>query len=240
MGGQTDNECYTLAAMRILYAEDEPLQAALARGWLEADGHSVAAHARGVDAIKALEAETFDMAILDWMLPDLSGEHVLQWIRRRWPAMPVLFATAQAEEREIVHILDLGADDYLVKPLRRAEFVARVNALARRTQATAVRPAMLDLGPYRVDPFNRLILLHGEPVPMTPRMLALALLLFARRGQIVARSEIYREVWGHLRPLETRTVDTHASRVRRALQLDGRHGFKLVSVYQHGYRLEGG
>jgi DNA-binding response OmpR family regulator len=226
--------------MRILYLEDEPLQAALARGWLEADGHSVSAHARGVDAIKALEAETFDMAILDWLVPDLSGEQVLAWIRRRWPAMPVLFATAQAAEAEIVHILGLGADDYLVKPLRRAEFVARVNALARRAHATAARPALQEVGPYRIDPFNRTITLHGEPVRMTPRMLALALMLFARRGEIVPRADIYREVWGHTRALETRTVDTHASRVRRALQLDGRHGLKLVSVYQHGYRLEGG
>lgn len=226
--------------MRILYLEDEPLQASLIRGWLEAEGHSVATHGRGVDAIKALEAETFDMAILDWMLPDLSGEHVLQWIRRRWPAMPVLFATAEGEEREIVHILGMGADDYLVKPLRRAEFIARLKALARRAHLQDAPPAVLELGPYRVDPLNRTIHLEGELVSMTPRMLALALMLFARRGEIVTRAEIYREVWGHVRPLETRTVDTHASRVRRALLLDGRHGLKLVSVYQHGYRLEGG
>ena len=240
-GIQKANECYTLAAMKILYLEDEREQAAFARGALESEGHSVHVHARGVDAIAALEREPFDMAILDWTAPHLSGEHVLRWIRQRSPAMPVLFVTAQASQEEMAPILGVGADDFMRKPLRRSEFVARVKALARRASAVAAaQGARLAVGPYRVDTFNRAILLHGEPVKMTPRMLALALLLFQRRGEIVPRTELYREIWGHARPLQTRTVDTHASRVRRSLQLDGRHGLKLVSVYQHGYRLEGG
>jgi DNA-binding response OmpR family regulator len=227
--------------MRILYLQEEPAQAAVATASLASEGHAVEVHARGVDAIHALERERFDMAILDWMTRDHSAEQVLQWIRQRSPAMPVLLITAPAREEQVARLVGLGADDFMLKPLRREELMARVKALARRANSAAAAPApKLQVGPYLVDPVRRTIRLHGEPVRMTPRMLALALLLFERRGEVVARADLYREIWGHARPLQTRTVDTHASRVRRALHLDGRYGLKLVSVYQRGYRLEGG
>jgi DNA-binding response OmpR family regulator len=224
--------------LRILYLEDEPVQAELARRWLESEGHFVQAHARGGDAIKAVERDSFDVAILDWMVPDISGEEVLRWIRRRRPDMPVLFATSQDDEKEIVHILELGADDYLVKPLRRAEFVTRVKALGRRLRAPAEARGVLELPPYRIDPVGRTVHKGGREIKMTPRMADLAMLLFSKRGELVSRAEIYQQVWGHLEQQETRTVDTHVSRLRSALELDGTQGWKLVSIYQHGYRME--
>src|SRR5690349_15686417 len=118
---------------RVLLLEDEPLQREVARGWLAATGYQVEAVATGRAAMRALEYGSFDLAILDWMVPGESGEQVLRWLRQRFPRMPVLFATSHDAEEEIVHILGLGADDYLVKPLRRGEFLARVGALARRT-----------------------------------------------------------------------------------------------------------
>lgn len=224
--------------MRILYLEDEPVQSELAQRWLKDEGHVVQAYALGSEAIKAVERDSFDIAILDWMVPDISGEEVLRWIRQRRASLPVLFATSQDNEHEIVHILELGADDYLVKPLRRAEFVTRVKALGRRLRSQAQAKGPIDLGVYRVDNAGRTVHLAGQEVKMTPRMVDLALLLFAKRGELVSRTEIYEQLWGHREKLQTRTVDTHASRLRSALRLDGRHGLKLVSVYQHGYRLE--
>ncbi len=224
--------------MRILLLEDDPDQLSIARHWLEEHGHAVHGFANGDEAIKAIERDRFDLAILDWMVPGTNGEAVLLWIRKRDKRMPVVFATARDEEDEIVHILGVGADDYVVKPLRRREFVARVEALGRRSGETqrAVQP--FEVGPYRIDPAKRSVALAGQVVKMTPRMFAVAILLFRKHGELVSRGQIYEEAWGRREQPDTRTVDTHVSRLRTALELDGRHGWKLSSVYQLGYRLE--
>lgn len=224
--------------LRVAVLEDDPDQLALERRWLEAAGHACHGFARSAELTKAIGRETFDVIVLDWMVPDMSGEVVLQWIRQTLPdRIPVMFATARDEESEIVEILKLGADDYLVKPLRHGEFIARIEALDRRFAARA-GTGSLRVGPYRIDPATRTVTLRGRPVEMTPRMFEIARILFEKRDALVSRGHLYEQVWG--RPLEsaTRTVDTHVSRLRRALELDGRHGWRLSSIYQHGYRLE--
>ena len=223
--------------MRILYLDDDRLQLDLVRSWLEPLGHSVVACTNGDEAIKAIERDGFDLAVLDWRVPGTSGEEVLRWIRMRRHGIPVMFATSHDTEEEIVHILGLGADDYLVKPLRRLEFLARVNALARRSGARE-GDGVIEAPPYRVLPGSGTVEMHGEPVKMTPRMAAVAVALFRKSGELVSRAYLYEQAWGRREQLDTRTVDTHISRLRTSLELDGRHGWRLVSVYQHGYRLE--
>ena len=223
--------------MRILYLDDDRLQIDLVRSWLEPLGHTVLACTNGDAAIKAIERDAFDLAILDWRVPGTSGEEVLRWIRMRRHGIPVMFATSHDSEEEIVHILGLGADDYLVKPLRRLEFLARVGALARRSGARE-GDAVIEAPPYRVLPESGRVELDGKPVKMTPRMAAVAVALFRKMGELVSRAYLYEQAWGRREQLDTRTVDTHISRLRTALELDGRHGWRLVSVYQHGYRLE--
>jgi two-component system response regulator RegX3 len=225
--------------LRILLLEDDPDQLAVAEVWLREGGHAVSAFSRGEEAIRAVEREGFDLAVLDWMVPDVSGEEVLRWLRGRGNGMPVVFATARDEEEEVAHILELGADDYVVKPLRRREFLARIDAVARRAgKSRAASESTIVAGPYVVDLRGRSVTLHGSEVRMTPRMVDVAILLFRKRGELVSRAQLYRDVWGHREQLDTRTVDTHVSRLRTALALDGRHGWRLSSVYQHGYRLE--
>ena len=227
--------------MRILLLEDDPLQLALAAKWLEEGGHAVTGVTRGNDAMKVLGRDTVDLAILDWMIPDLGGDELLRWIRQRHRRLPVMFATARDEEHEVAGILKLGADDYVVKPLRRLEFLARVDALGRRAGVVVEDAAQpIEVGAYRLDPVSRVASVEGRPVKMTPRMLEVALFMFRRRGELVSRSHLYEQVWGRKERLDTRTVDTHMSRLRQALELDGRHGLRLGSVYQHGYRLEDG
>jgi two-component system, OmpR family, response regulator RegX3 len=223
--------------VRILYLDDDRLQLDLVRSWLEPLGHSVVACTDGDEAIKAIERDAFDLAVLDWRVPGTSGEEVLRWIRMRRHGIPVMFATSHDTEEEIVHILGLGADDYLVKPLRRLEFLARVNALARRSGAREI-DRVIDAPPYRVLPDSGTVELNGSPVKMTPRMAAVAVALFRKSGELVSRAYLYEQAWGRREQLDTRTVDTHISRLRTSLELDGRHGWRLVSVYQHGYRLE--
>ena len=224
--------------MRILHLDDHPLQLDLARAWLEPHGHEIVSVTTGAEAIAAMQDKgPYDLVILDWMVPGMSGEEVLRWIRERDQKVPVMFATSNEDEEEIVHILDLGADDYLTKPLRRMEFLARVDALLRRA-APQESPKAEELAPYQLDRATRTVQLRGTAVRMSARMTDLAFVLFERRGEIVSRAEIFKRVWGYSRELESRTVDTFVSRLRAALELDGRHGWRVVSVYQHGYRLE--
>ena len=110
--------------MRILLLEDEELQRQLVTTWLEEAGHNVQGCSTGAEAITAVERDSFDLAVLAWEVPKASGEEVLRWIRIRKMIFPVLFATSRDEEDGIIHILGLGADDYLVKPLRKGEFLA--------------------------------------------------------------------------------------------------------------------
>jgi len=224
--------------LRVAVLEDDPDQLALERRWLESAGHACHGFTRSADLVKEAGRESFDVFVLDWMVPDMPGEVVLQWIRETLPErVPVMFATARDEEAEIVEVLGMGADDYLVKPLRQAEFVARVEALDRR-RAAAGGARRTRVGPYRFDPAGRTVSVDGRAVELAPRLYEIARILFEKRETLVSRGYLYEQAWG--RPLEagTRTVDTHVSRVRKALELDGRHGWRLVSVYQHGYRLE--
>jgi DNA-binding response OmpR family regulator len=222
--------------MKILHLDDDRFLLDLARGWLEEAGHHVTSCEAGAEAIRAIQKERFELAILDWRIPDVAGDEVLRWIRSNQPRMPVIFATSLDEEEEVARILDMGADDYLVKPLRRVEFLARVAAVGRRAGIDG--QAAIEVPPYVVDARGRAITLSGHPVKLSPRLFDLAHLLFARRGELVTRAQIYLQVWGHPETAESRTVDTHMSRLRQVLELDGRHGWKLASVYQQGYRLE--
>jgi len=223
--------------IRVLLVEDDPIQLRLATSWLEEAGHLVSGQTRAAAAIKQMQRESFDLVVVDWMLPEISGEDLLRWIRSRQRRLPVMFATARDEEEEIASILQLGADDYIVKPLRRLEFLARIDALARRSgldnEATRI-----ELGPYAIDLPTRTITLDGKTANMTPRMVEIAIMLFRRHGELVSRAHLYEHIWGVAGEPNTRTLDTHVSRLRNALQLDGRHGWRLAAIYQHGYRLE--
>ena len=224
--------------MKILYLDDDRFLLDLARQWLEEDGHDIATCESGADAIQAIQRGTFDLAILDSRIPDVPGEEVLRWIRNHHARMPVIFATSLDAEEEVARVLNLGADDYIVKPLRRSEFLARVAAVGRRAGIDAAGKP-IEAPPYAIDGRERTLAIAGRPVKLTPRLFDLAYLFFSRRGELVTRAQMYLQVWGHAGPGDSRTVDTHVSRLRLMLELDGRHGWKLISVYQQGYRLEG-
>ena len=222
--------------MRILFLEDDAFQRDLATGWMESAGHSVRCTGDGATAIRWIERDTFDLAVLDWEVPSPSGLEVLRWIRKRGLDTPVMFITSHDAESDVVAALDCGADDYLAKPVRRLEFLARVAALARRAGLDAA-PRTLELPPYRIDMKGAAIWLGGQQVRLKPREVQVAVLLFRRRGDIVSRKEMQETVWGTRADLISRSLDTHVSRLRKLLKLDGSCGWKLETVYQRGYRL---
>jgi len=224
--------------MRIALLEDDIDQAALVKHWLGAAGHSVSHHADAEQFLRAASQESFDLYMLDWVLPTSSGLGVLKQLRARDEAgPPVLFVTVRDEESCIVEALESGADDYMIKPVRRGETLARVAALSRRRLGPVQE--VVEAAPYTFDLDQHQVFLQGEPIALTEKEFELALFFFRRVGQIVSRQHLLESVWGvgHA-AMRTRTVDTHVSRLRQKLLLGQDSGFKLTSIYQHGYRLE--
>ena len=225
--------------MRIAYLEDDADQAALIRRWLEGAGHSCHHFDRGHALRRSLARESFDLYILDWHLPDLDGLEVLKEIRARSPRSPVIFATARGRDDDIAHVLQAGADDYIAKPVRQGELLGRIQAVARRAQGeAAAAPERLELPPFTIERRERRILRGGQPVALTDREYELALFLFQNVGKLLSRSHLQEAVWGLGAKAQTRTVDTHMSRLRSKLGLTEENGWLLASVHQFGYRLE--
>lgn len=225
--------------MRIALVEDDSAQSELVSLWLQAAGHTCYVYNTGKAFTKNVRHESYDLIITDWNLPDISGEEVLVWVRSHvdWH-IPVLFVTGRDSEQDIVHALESGADDYMVKPIRRMELVARVTALGRRAGSEAADRDVIEVGPLRFDASHRSIALNGEAIEMTGKEYDLALFLIKNTGRILSRGHILESVWGRSSDVNTRTVDTHMSRIRKKLDLNPESGWRLSAIYQHGYRLE--
>ena len=228
------------AAPRIAALEDDPSQAKLLEAWITSQGYVCRLFDRGQAILDAVLRDTYDLVILDWRVPDLSGEEVCRAIRKsiREP-LPVLFTTGRNREEDIVHALKAGADDYLVKPLRRMEFLARVEALLRRARGHGNDlETSIEAGVFSVDPVGRTLRKNGAIIELTQKEFDMATLLFRNVGRLLSRAYLLDTVWGVAADVSTRTVDTHASQLRNKLDLYPEQGWRLSAVYQHGYRLE--
>jgi len=226
--------------MRIAWVEDDADQSAMIELWLREAGHRVSVYADGSAFRHAVAHDSFDLLGIDWQLPDTGGDQILDWVRRvQDPHVPVIFVTARDSEEDIVRALELGADDYMVKPVRRKELLARIEALGRR--AGGASPAeVFDFGPYHFDRASGQASYRGRPVELTAKEFDLSMFLFQNAGRVLSRGHILEQVWGRSARMHTRTVDAHVSRLRSKLGLGGESEYRLVSVYQHGYRLETG
>ncbi len=219
--------------------EDDADQSAMVQHWLEEAGYTVRAFHTAAEFRRRQGAEVIDLLILDWMLPDTAGVDVLRGIRSSADGrLPVIFLTARGTEDDIEHALESGGDDYVVKPAKKRELLARVNALLRRHGGSDAGEGTLDLPPYRIDTQRRRISIDGREIELTQREFDLAHFLFRRQGRIVGREALLQNVWNLTSAVSTRTVDTHVSRLRKKLDLNGGHGWRLAAIYQHGYRLE--
>jgi DNA-binding response OmpR family regulator len=225
--------------MKIALLEDEIEQAKNLSALLVENGHDCDYFHTGKSFAYAVFHNSYDMLILDWQLPDMDGTEVLKEIRSElsW-RIPVLFLTQKDGESDIVTALDAGADDYLVKPARPAELKARLNALSRRTGTETEVQEELVIGPYIINLNKRSINSSGENVTLTDKDFDLAVFMFQNIGRLLSRDFLLERVWGISSNINTRTVDTHMSRLRRKLNIKPENGFRVKTIYQHGYRLE--
>lgn len=223
--------------MHIGIAEDDVDQLALLQLWLEGAEYSVRGFGTVAGYIEALKRERFDLLLIDWMLPDGTGGELLQWVRGNlgWE-LPVLVVTARDDEETVVAALQAGADDYVVKPPKPAELQARVAALGRRVRSGGL--PLLRLGAFELDIPRQRLSMDGEALALTQKEFDLSAYLFQNPGKLLSRDHLLNKIWGIHADVDTRTVDTHISRLRKKLGLDGSKGWKLVPVYGVGYRFE--
>jgi two-component system, OmpR family, response regulator RegX3 len=224
--------------MRIAYLEDDSDQAALISRWLQAAGHSCHHFDRGRALQRSLARESFDLYLLDWHLPDIDGMEVLKSIRERAPRVPVIFTTLRDKDDDIARALQAGADDYISKPVRQPVLLARIDAVARRVHGAQTASDLLEASPFRLHRAARTIEHDGQRIGLTDKEYELALFLFLNAGKLLSRRHLLEAVWGLRADTNTRTVDTHMSRLRSKLGLSGEHGWRLAAVHQFGYRLE--
>lgn len=224
--------------MRIALLEDEREQARNLQELLQGNGHQCDTYGTGQSFISGVVHRSYDLLIMDWQLPDTDGVSVLKTVRDHmtWP-IPVLFLTQRDSEEDIVKALDAGADDYLTKPARPSELSARLRALSRRSNPDLDKET-LQYGPFSIDTKSRSIQLHGQPLTLTDKDFDLTLFLFQNQGRLLTREVLLERVWGVSREINTRTVDTHMSRLRRRLGISPENGFRIKTIYQRGYRLE--
>ena len=221
--------------MRILLAEDDAEAAAFIERALGELGHVVTRAATGEDALHVGVTGTFDVIVLDRMMPALEGLDVLRRLRASGVRTPVMVLTAKGGIADRVDGLDAGADDYLVKPFAMAEFVARLNALMRRPPITDV-VTRLEVGDIALDILRREVTRAGRPVHLQPREFSLLEFLMRHAGRIVTRTMFLEEIWGfHFDP-QTNIVESHLSRLRSKLR-EGFTSDPIETVRGAGYRM---
>ena len=215
--------------IKILIVDDEKPICDLIDMNLTAAGYSCVAVQDGLAAIDAVEKDTFDLVLLDIMLPGADGYDVMEYIRPF--KVPVIFISAKHEVKDRVKGLKLGADDYLIKPFDVTELLARVEAVLRRYNKADKK---LTVGEIEIDIEARRVTRAGNPVPLTSKEFDLLMLFAENRNVALFRENLYEKVWDDEYYANSRTLDLHVQRLRRKLGWEK----NLVAVYKVGYRLE--
>lgn len=228
-----------LGGLRIALVEDDPAQQKVLSTWLQEKGVQVSTYPDAARFLLQISRESFDLILLDWMLPDIAGVEVVRRLRNQGLlGLPVILVTSRDAEEDIVAGLNSGADDYLVKPVRRLEFLARIESLMRRVRGPSHTGDLLDVPPFSFNLVTRTATLRGEVMRLTEREFDLAVFLFRHVGEMLSRRHIMESVWGIQADLRTRTVDTHIYNLRTHLGVRPENGYRLSSVHRIGYRLE--
>ena len=223
---------------RVLLVEDNVDLAFGLRTSLEVDGYEVLHAETGGAGLAMARDAAPDLVVLDLMLPEMSGYEVLRRLRQAQCNAPVLILTAKGEEADKVQGFRLGADDYVVKPVGVLEFLARVEALLRRAQPGAfgaTSPSVYRVGDLEVDGDRRTVVVGNDEIEVSPLELDLLHALAQRRGNLVTRADLLKEVWGYRSDIESRTVDTHIAKLRAKIDRGDRS--RIVTVRKKGYRL---
>lgn len=224
-------------SIRILLADDDAVVHESLGLYLDNEHYSHDSAYNGPDAERMAKEHTYDLIVLDIMMPGKSGTEVCRDIRRV-SNVPIIMLTAKGEEIDRILGLELGADDYIVKPFSPREVVARIKAVLRRMSETRNRSGNhLSFSGLDINLDNYQVKVDGEPVAFTPKEVEVLYLLAAHAGQVMDREQILSKVWGYDYFGDTRTIDTHIKRIRQKIQSPAA-GYALITVYGVGYKFE--
>ena len=225
--------------MRIAIVDDDEATIEFVSQVLSARGHTCVPFRRSRDVPIALSRDTFDLLVLDWNMPDLSGMEIIAWARTNLEAPPpVIILTSRSDKDDVASALNAGADDFIVKPESAIVIAARVEAVLRRANTQPVDRGIEVFGGYMFDRSNETVKLNGVQVVLTAKEFELARVFFTNPHRPLSRAYLMETVWKSVAELSTRTLDMHVSRIRSKLQLSVENGYHLQTIFGFGYRLE--
>jgi DNA-binding response OmpR family regulator len=222
---------------KILLIEDERKMRLGLKDNLEFEGYDVNAVGNGKDGLHELVTNSYDLVILDVMLPQMSGFDVLRKARENGVTTPVIMLTAKGEEVDKVIGLELGADDYVTKPFSLRELIARVKAVLRRNEGRVPSSGTMRLGDVEVDFATYNATKRGEALTMTPKEFEILKFLWEHRNTVVSRDQLLTNVWGYDESISTRTVDNFILKLRQKIENDPSHPCFIITMHGTGYKL---
>jgi DNA-binding response OmpR family regulator len=226
--------------MYIAVLEDEETLAEEVRRCLETNGHRVEIFQDGAELSRIIRRDTFDLFVLDWNVPKMNGLEVLKFLRNDLKLLePIIFLTSTGDETAIVTALSAGADDYCVKPLRASEFIARVQALERRTGKVATSPTQTKvIANFTFNSIAQTVAYEDVLIQLSEKEFNLALFLFCNLDRPISRNRILMEIWERSDEELSRSLDVHVAWIRKKLNI-GATGtsVRLTAIYGYGYRL---
>ena len=223
----------------ILVVEDEPSIREVVALYLERAGYQVACVADGAAALEALAKDTPDLVVLDLMLPEVDGFVITRFLRQRGDT-PIIMLTARRAETDRIAGLEMGADDYVVKPFSPQELVSRVRAVLRRTQGQpqAKETDLLEFEDLSIDPGTRLVKVRGQEVQLTAKEFDLLWFLAGNKRHVFNRDQLLDRVWGLAEYVDPSTVTVHVRRLREKIEIDPSEPRHIITVWGVGYRFE--
>ena len=223
---------------RVLVVEDEESFSDALSFMLRREGYEVGVAADGASALDEFDRHGADLVLLDLMLPGISGTEVCRTLRQR-SSVPIIMVTAKDGEVDKVVGLELGADDYVTKPVSSRELVARIRAvLRRRGEPEEMLPSILEAGPVRIDVDRHVVAVRGETIAMPLKEFDLLELLVRNAGRVLTRGQIIDRVWGSDYVGDTKTLDVHVKRLRAKIEEDPRNPALILTVRGLGYKFE--
>jgi DNA-binding response OmpR family regulator len=224
----------------ILVVEDEASIAEVVSLYLKRAGYHVQTASNGRQAMGIFENQMPDFVILDLMLPEVDGLSLTRWLRDR-SNVPIIMLTARREEIDRITGLEMGADDYIVKPFSPQELVSRVRAVMRRLgreQQEEESERNLSFDELSIDPRSRVVTINGTPIELTVKEFDMLYLLARHPKQVFTREQLLERVWGGAQYIDPGTVTVHVRRLREKLEVDPSHPTRLITVWGVGYKFE--
>lgn len=231
-----------MTGAKILVVDDEPSISEVVSLYLKQAGYQPTVISDGRQALERIKAEPPDLLILDVMLPGVDGYEITRQVRAR-STVPIILLTARKDEIDRILGLELGADDYVVKPFSPRELVSRVKAVLRRTQIAEIAPGgeqPIAFGTVRIDPRTHQVTVDGEEIPLTVKEFDLLWTFASHPRQVFNRDQLLDRVWGVTEFVDPSTVTVHVRRLREKIEADPSNPAHIVTVWGVGYRFEPG